>query len=90
MKLYIVEWDGFSLMSIHYTRESAEEHSRRYMQSIREIDVVGEIVNDKVYVVVDGVMDWVGIYDSEYQASHVCYECKDENYYVEMMNVIGG
>ena len=90
MKLYIVEWDNFSLVSIHYTKESADMHSNCYMQRISEIEVIGEIVNNKVYAVVDGIMDWIGIYASEYQASHVCYNCKDENYYVQMFSVIGG
>lgn len=90
MKLYIVEWDGYSLMSIHYTKESAEEHySGHFLEDIREVDVIGEIVDNKVYAVVDGTMHWIGICASEYQASHVCYKCKDDNYYVEMMDVMG-
>jgi len=63
-KLYIVEWDGWSFSEICKTKAKAQSLIRSYMESIKEIEVIGNILNDDVFIVIDNTGDYGGVHSN--------------------------
>lgn len=54
IKLYIVEFDEWSFVSAHYSLERARwKCNQSTAYTIREVDMEGKIINDKIYALVD-------------------------------------
>ena len=67
-KLYLVEWDAWSLEGICKTRTKAESCIRSYVETIKEIEVPGKITNNEVFIIIDGTGDYRGIHSNKEDA----------------------
>jgi hypothetical protein len=67
-KLYVLEWDAWNFMGVFRYYSEAKSRRRHYLETIKEITVIGEIIDNKVFIATDGQGDWVAIYATEGEA----------------------
>lgn len=63
-KLYVRLFDDWSFENIYYSKDEADKSCKYDIQTIKTVEVVGEIVDDTVFIVVDDTWDVYGIFSS--------------------------
>ena len=90
-KLYLLEWDKWSLEGLFKTKSKAQYHiGSSYMETIKEIELHGDIINNEVFIIMDSTNDYKGIHCTREDAQTELdgYYAKGE-FKVELVKLLG-
>ena len=67
-KVYVLEWDAWRFFGVYSTYKKAKSKSNNYMETVKTITIDGDVVDNKLFIVIDGTREWHGIFPTEKEA----------------------